>query len=339
MNSTNDSDILAAALRSFLGEFLPHQRACSVNTIRSYRDSLKLLLQFTAGKRGRVSELSLSALSVANITAFLDCLEDRRHNAAATRNVRLAAIHSFFEYLCREHPEHVQQAQRVLSIPFKRCAHRVIEYLEADELRAALQLIDQASAAGRRDYLLLTLMFNTGARVQEIVSLKTTDVRLAPPPSVTFFGKGGKERICPLWPETARLLRRHFDECGLQPHEPQPLFRNQHGTALTRFGARLILQRCIRRAVTLCPALKSKRIHPHSLRHSAAIYLLKSGVDLSTVAHWLGHASIYTTHKYVTIDLDAKRAAIAKAKPITTKSSRSSTWKTNEELLQWLESI
>jgi site-specific recombinase XerD len=335
MNSKDSA--LAAALRTFLSDYLPHQRAYSTHTILSYRDSLKLLLKFAAGRRGRVCDLSLANINVATVRAFLDSLETKRHNAAATRNVRLSAIHSFFDYLSQEHPEHLQQAQRILAIPFKRTCRRLIEYLEADELRAILRMIDQSTPAGRRDYLLLTLMFNTGARVQEIVSLKTSDFRLASPPSVTFFGKGRKERICPLWPETARLIKQYFQERGLQAHEPQVVFCNQHGSPLTRFGARLILQRHFQRAGQDLPALKRKRIHPHSVRHSTAIYLLKSGVDLSTIAHWMGHSSINSTHKYVTIDLEAKREAIEKAKPILT--TQAPKWKPSENLLTWLESL
>lgn len=337
MNNTDST--LAAALRTFLGEYLPHQRAYSSHTILSYRDSLKLLLKFAAGKRGRVCDLSLSNINVATVRAFLDSLETKRHNTVATRNVRLSAIHSFFEYLSHDYPEHLDHAQHILGIPFKRTASRIIEYLEADELRAIFELIDRSTPDGRRDYVLLALMFNTGARVQEIVSLKTSDLRLAIPPSVTFFGKGRKERICPLWPETTRLLKDYFHDCGLQTQEPQPVFRNQHGGPLTRFGARLILQRHFQRAAKVLPCLSRKRIHPHSIRHSTAVHLLKSGVDLSTIAHWMGHSNINTTHKYVSIDLADKRAAIAKAKPLVSKLATSARWRADENLLTWLESL
>ncbi len=332
---------LGAVLKRFLGEYLPHQRAYSTLTIYSYRDSLKLLLQYAAGKKCRVADLGIADLSPKLITSFLDHLEAKRHNTSATRNVRLAAIHSFFEYLGSEHPDHLDQAQRVLSIPFKRTDHRSIEYLEAEELRAILDDIDRATVAGRRDYVLLTLMFNTGARVTEILSLKTSDLYLRPPPSVRLFGKGRKERLCPLWPETARLIRQHLTELGIEvdTHDPQPLFRNHRGGLLTRFGARYILQRHVRRAAEKSHSLKRKRIHPHSMRHSTAVHLLKSGVDLSTIAHWLGHASITTTHKYVAIDLEAKRALLAKAGPVVATSAKKTDWRNDEELLKWLESL
>ena len=334
----NNSNVLALAVRRFLGDYLPQQRAFSTHTIRSYRDSLKLLLQFSAGKKRRVADLTVGDLMPEQIIAFLDSLEQRRGNDAATRNVRLSAIHSFFDYLGAGWPEHLDQARRVLAITFKRTDHRTIDYLEAEELRTLLAQIDRRTVWGRRDYVLLALMFNTGARVQEVVALQTTDLRLTSPPSVKFFGKGRRERICPLWPETARLLQQHIADTGLDTQSDQTLFRNHRGDPLTRFGARLILQRHVTRAVVVLPALKHKRIHPHSLRHSTAVHLLKSGVDLSTIAHWLGHTSINTTHKYVTIDLAAKRAAIAKAEPVT-KSKRLPRWRTDNDLLTWLESL
>jgi site-specific recombinase XerD len=334
----NNPTVLASAVRRFLGDYLPHQRAYSAHTILSYRDSLKLLLQFAAGRKRRVADLVVADLMPATIIAFLDHLEQHRGNDPATRNVRLSAIHSFFDYLGAGWPEHLEQAQRILAITFKRTDHRVIDYLDAEELRTILEQIDRHKAKGRRDYALLALMFNTGARVQEVVALQTTDLRLTAPYSVKLFGKGRKERICPLWPETARLLQQHTADTGLDPLETQTLFRNHRGAPLTRFGARLILQRHVARASAILPSLKRKRIHPHSLRHSTAVHLLKSGVDLSTIAHWLGHTSINTTHKYVTIDLEAKRAAIAKAEPIT-RLTKAPQWRTDNDLLTWLQSL
>lgn len=334
----NNSTVLAMAVRRFLGDYLPHQRAFSAHTILSYRDSLKLLLQFAAGKKRRVADLTIDDLPPATIIAFLDHLEQDRGNDATTRNVRLSAIHSFFDYLGGGWPEHLDQAHRILAINFKRTVHRTIDYLEAEELRTILEQIDRRNTQGRRDYVLLALMFNTGARIQEIVSLQTTDLRLTAPYSVKFLGKGRKERICPLWPETAQLLQQHLADSEVAPHQPQAVFRNQQGTPLSRFGARLILQRHVKQAAMVLPSLKGKRIHPHSVRHSTAVHLLKSGVDLSTIAHWLGHNSINTTHKYVAIDLEDKRAAIAKAEPIT-KSAKLPRWRTDSNLLAWLESL
>jgi site-specific recombinase XerD len=334
-----DSEVLFAAIKSFLGDYLPHQCACSAHTILSYRDSLKLLLQFVAGTKRKATELTLEHLSPQTVATFLDHLESKRRNGAATRNVRLTAIHSFFDYLGREHPEHLLHAQRVLSIPFKRTTQRTVDYLDADELRRVLETVDRSTLVGRRDYLLLIVLFNTGARVQEVVSLNTTDLRLIPPASIKFLAKGKKERICPLWPETAKLIKQFCHETGLMLHDPKPLFCNHRGGRLTRFGARLILLRYAERAAKLHPALTKKRIHPHVLRHSAAVHLLKAGVDLSTIAHWLGHASINTTHKYLAMDLEAKRAALAVAGPVVAKLRGAPRRRINENLMQWLESL
>jgi integrase/recombinase XerD len=335
----NDSEILSAAVKGFLGIYLPHQRACSPHTILSYRDTLKLLLRFAAGTKRKLTALTVEHLSPQVVTTFLDHLENKRGNQAATRTVRLTAIHSFFEYLGREYPEHLLLARRVISVPFKRTVQRTVDYLEADELRQVLQTVDRSTQLGRRDYLLLTLLFNTGARVQEIVSLNMTDLRLSAPPSIKFFGKGKKERICPLWPETAKLIRQFCKEIGLTMEESKPLFCNHRGDRLTRFGARLIVQRHAARAIQACPALAKKRIHPHVLRHSTAVHLLKAGVDLSTIAHWLGHANINTTHKYLTVNLEDKRAALLAAGPIAMKERSVRQRRMSEDLLQWLESL
>lgn len=334
-----DPEVLSAAVKSFLGDYLPHLRACSAHTILSYRDSLKLLLQFAAGTNRKTTELTVEHLTPHIVTAFLDYLESKRGNGTATRNVRLTAIHSFFEYLGREHPEHLLHARRVLSVPFKRTTQRAVDYLDTDELRRVLEAVDRSTRMGQRDYLLLTVLFNTGARVQEVVSLNTADVRLIPPASIKFLAKGRKERLCPLWPETAKLIKQFCQETGWTLPESRPLFCNHRGGRLTRFGARLILLRHAERAAQSYPALARKRIHPHVLRHSTAVHLLKAGVDLSTIAHWLGHASINTTHKYLTIDMEAKRAALAAAGPVVAKVNGARRRRISEDLMQWLESL
>jgi len=334
----NGNDCLGIALRRFLGEYLPRQKAFSQHTILSYRDSLKNLLRFAAGKRP-VSQVTTADLSPATILAFLNHLERKNGNGAGTRNVRLSAIHSFFDYLGATWPEHLDQAQRVLTIGFKRTVSRSIDYLDEAEIRAIIQSISDSSHNAKRDRALLMLLFNTGARVQEAVSLKIGDLRLDTPPSVTLMGKGRKERICPLWPQTVSALRHHLHaEKPGTLESSRALFLNHRGTPLSRFGARLILQRHVKCAAQSKPSLQRKRIHPHSVRHSTAMHLLRSGIDLSTIAHWLGHNSINTTNKYLAIDLEAKRAALAKAGPIVAKNHRPR-WRANDALLEWLESL
>jgi site-specific recombinase XerD len=337
---TGQSSTLGTALRDFFCNYLPQLRGMSPHTILSYRDSLKLLLQFLAQQRNvSVSDLIIENIGTAEVIAFLNHLEVDRHNGIGTRNSRLSAIHSFFRYVAGISPEHLEQSQRILSIPFKHTTTRTIEYLEFEEIMVVLQVIDRHKPDGRRDYALLALMFNTGARVQEIVDLKANDLQLSNPFSVRIFGKGRKERTCPIWPETAHVLREYVDERGIDVRKPITLFSNHLGNPLTRFGVRYILAKYLRNAAEMQPSLAKKRLHPHSMRHSTAVHLLKSGVDLSTIAHWLGHASINTTGKYAAIDLEMKRQAIAKAKPLGNENTPRSSWRKSPDILDWLESL
>ena len=192
------SPSLASALHGFLTDYLPRQRAMSPHTLHSYRDSLKLFLQFAAGKKADPSQLTLEQLTRERVTAFLQYLETVRRNKASTRNVRLSALHSFFRYVGAHHPEHLAAAQRILSIPFKRTALREVQHLELSEIQSILRGIDRCGRHGRRDFVLLSFMFNTGARVSEVVGLQACDVHLGPPASVRLRGKGRKERTCPL---------------------------------------------------------------------------------------------------------------------------------------------
>lgn len=338
MNSPKAST-LALVLKGFFMDYLPRQRALSPLTLQSYRDSLKLLLQFSAGEKGDSSQLAVEQLSVEKVAAFLQSLETGRKNRVSTRNVRLSAIHSFFRYLGGQCPEHLDQAQRILSLPFKRTGTREIEHLDFDEIQAVLQSVNTEARNGCRDLALLSLMFNTGARVSEVVGLQTGDLRLSAPCSVLLRGKGSKERTCPIWPETARLLQSLIEQHDLPPSQSAPVFLNDRGARLTRFGVRLILSKYVGKAGRQRPSLKRKRLHPHSMRHSTALHLLRAGVDLSTIAHWLGHVSVNTTNKYIAIDLEAKRAALAKAKPLLKGGHGSAKWHQNQDLIAWLTAL
>jgi site-specific recombinase XerD len=208
-----------------------------------------------------------------------------------------------------------------------------------DEILAVLGAVDPRTSSSRRDLALLSLMFNTGARVSEIVALQTDDLQMASAPSIVLHGKGRKERICPLWPETVHLLEKMLEERGVKPSESAALFLNHRGLDLTRFGVRLIFRKYVRKAAKSNPTLKNKRLHPHSARHSTAVHLLRSGVDLSTIAHWLGHASVNTTNKYLSVDLEAKREAITKAKPQIIGGLHSAKWRRDTDLIAWLETL
>lgn len=337
--SKRTPDQLGAALKGFLCDYLPKLKGASRHTIHSYRDSLKLLLVYLAGGNGRVDSLSFRDINVARIVSFLDYLETERTNCTGTRNVRLAAVHSFFRYVASGFPEHVDLAQQILSLPFKRTSTRPIQYLESEEITAVLQHIDRSHPDGRRDYLLVILMFNTGARVQEIVDIRGSDLHLSSHFTVCITGKGRKQRICPIWTKTANFLREHVEERGIDLTKPASVFTNHLGSPLTRFGVRYILDKCVHKAAEQCPALRAKRLHPHSMRHSTAVHLLKSGVDLASIANWLGHASLNTTNKYATLDLDMKREALAKTTPPNPEAKHDASWRQDPDMLAWLASL
>jgi integrase/recombinase XerD len=330
-------NLLGAVVRDYFIDYLPRLRGASPHTIHSYRDSLVLLLRFISARRERpVVELELTDLEPQEILAFLSYLERDRRNGVATRNVRLSAIHAFFRFVASRNPEHLHLAQRVLGIPFKRGSQRAIDYLEREEIDAVLKAIDRRTLQGIRDYALLATMFNTGARVQEIADLRACDLQLTKPFQVRLFGKGRKERYCPLWPQTAAILRTFLKELSLDLRSEARVFLNNRNEPLTRFGIRYILARSLDRAREDVPNLHKKRLHPHSMRHSTAVALLKSGADLSTISHYLGHASPSTTNRYVKVDLEMKRQAIARVKPVPRSRPP---WRNLRSTLGWLESL
>lgn len=332
---------LACGIREFFSDHLPRLRGMSPHTIHSYRDSLSLLLKFVAlSKKCSVVKLDIEDITTDRVIAFLQHLEDVRNNSVTTRNVRLAAIHSFFRYLAERFPHHLDTCQRVLAIPFKRTRSRPIEYLEYEEIQAVLNTIDRSDRDGRRDYILLVTLFNTGARVQELLDLRASDLQLIKPFHARLFGKGRKERLCPLWPQTARLLEELLDEQGNDVRSNDRVFRNHRGGPLTRYGVRYLLLKYCSLASRKTQSLKTKRLHPHSIRHSTAVHLLKAGVDMSTISHWLGHASLETTNRYATVDLDTKREAISKIASVAGRGgSPIAPWKKNASILTWLESL
>ncbi|MBL3529560.1 MAG: site-specific integrase [gamma proteobacterium endosymbiont of Lamellibrachia anaximandri] len=333
-------NLLAHTLRNFFSEYLPGLRGMSPHTIRSYRDTLVLLLRFLAASSScDVVVLDLDDVTPQAVIAFLAHLENDRHNKTSTRNIRLAAIHAFFRYVAAYSPDRLDQAQRVLGVPFKRTSSQPIDYLEFDEIQAVFDSVDRTTPDGRRDYTLLVTMFNTGARVQEILDLHARDLQLTRPCQVRLCGKGRKVRICPLWPQTTEVLRTFCAERGIDPRSDTPLFLNHRGEPLTRYGIRYILTKHCERAKATTPSLARKHLHPHSMRHSTAIHMLKSGIDLVTISQWLGHASINTTNRYATVDLEMKRKAIAKAEPPNHYPQSPAAWRQDASILDWLESL
>lgn len=310
---------LGRDLVQFFEDYLPAQRGLSPHTVRSYRDALVLLLEFASRDAKRpVERLDIADLTAERVAKFLLSLETDRHNSIATRNARLGAIHVFARFIAAHRPEHLGSLQRIIGTPFKRGAREVpIEYLERGEMDALLRSIDRSTRLGRRDYALFALMFNTGARVQEVLDLRVRDVRLEAPSQVRLLGKGKKARLCPLWPTTARLIRGVVAEATASPEEPgaRLVFTNARARPLTRYGVRYLLRRYLKKAARLAPTLRDKRLHPHSLRHSTAVALLKAGVDFATISQWLGHAGLNTTMRYARADIDLKRQALSQVFP------------------------
>ena len=338
--NTARPNTLARALRSFFADHLPRIRGASPHTIRSYRDAVALLLRFIALRRDRpVVELDFEDITPEDILTFLDHLETERGNSPSSRNARLAAIHAFARHAAADNPEQLERCQRILALPFKRAHQRVVEYLEAEEIHAILCAVDHSTADGRRDYALLLALFNTGARAQEIVDVRPCDLQLVRPRQVLLRGKGRKERLCPLWPQTAEVLQALLVENHADRAAIEPLFRNRQGRPLTRFGVRYLLRKYVRMACSAAPTLAAKRVHPHTMRHSTAVHLLQAGVDLVTISHWLGHASVETTNRYAAVNLETKRAALAKAIPFGDLDTGISAWRSDGSVLEWLEAL
>ena len=339
---SNRSTELGRTIVSFFQEYLPKQRGVSAHTVRSYRDALLLLLQFVARDTHRgIESLLTTDLDVERIKRFLNFLETERNNGIATRNARLSAIHVFARFLVTNQPEHLSVLQQILAIEFKRGAQIApIEYLESPEINAILCSIDRSRWDGRRDYALFALMFNTGARVQEVLDMRADDLRLDTPCQVRLRGKGNKVRLCPIWTSTARAIREYLNGVAAKSASDATLFTNAQGRPLTRFGVRYLLRKYVAAGSVAVPSLREKRIHPHSVRHSTAICLLKAGVDFATISQWLGHSSLNTTMRYARADMDVKRRALLQVFPDALASPVGGRLRVDgSELIGWLRDL
>ncbi len=340
----SSSTELAQLVQRFFEEFLPGLRGMSTHTIRSYRDALVLFLRFlTRDTRRRIEALELTEITAARVERFLMSLERERHNGITTRNTRLAALHTFSRFLATQRPQRIAQFQSILNVPFKRGARDApVEYFDSLELDALFKSIDRTSASGMRDYALFALMFNTGARVQEILNLTTQDLRLDPPYQVRLHGKGNKIRLCPLWPTTVQCLRIHLERQSRTQVETDSarLFKNRSGAPLTRFGVRYLLRKYIRVGADRVTTLRDKRLHPHSMRHTTALSLLKSGVDFATISQWLGHSTLNVTMRYARSDIDLKRAALSQVFPDAIAPPKAGRFRVDgAELTNWLRRL
>jgi site-specific recombinase XerD len=332
-------ETLGRQISHFFHGYLLGQRGASAHTVHSYRDTLKLLLGFAAHRAEKaVADLTLEDLDAVTVLAFLEHLEGERKCSVATRNVRLAAIRTFFRIVAANVPTAFEQCQRVIAIPMKKRPHtRPIDYLERDELEALLGVVDRSRRGGLRDYALLALIYNCGNRIQETLDLNVSDLHLERPYHVRLRGKGNKERISPLWPETAAAVRELLVQRGVAPTSSTPVFVNQRGDRLTRDGADYLLKKHVNAASAQVPTLARKHIHPHSLRHTTAVHMRRAGGDYAVIAALLGHAHPTTTEGiYGHIDLEEKRKAIEASPPPVRRSG--ARWR-RPEVLEILASL
>lgn len=326
---------LGAALQRYFCQYLIDQRNLSPQTVSAYRDTFKLLIHFLEQRyRKKAEELSVADLDAPRILAFLDDLERCRENCARSRNARLAAIRSFIRYTASVEPLLLPVAQRLLAIPAKRFEHRDVGYLSREQIQTLLEAPNASTPTGLRDRVLLMLMYNTGARVSEIAALRIGDLHLDNGGAVHIRGKGRKQRSVPLWRQTVRLLRQWFKQTDDSPEKP--LWTNARGGVMTRAGVAQRLRQAFALAAQRDPSLRKCRVSPHTIRHTTAMHLLQSGVDLSVIAMWLGHESIQTTHQYLQADLGSKKRALASLKsPHLTPSRRTAA----KPLMQFLEGL
>ena len=327
--------LLAPSMQAYFTDRLIDQRRASPNTIAAYRHTFQLLLRFATDRTGTPpSALHITDLDARLIAAFLDHLQTERNNTTATRNNRLAAIHSLFAYLALHHPEHADTIARVLAIPAKRTEKNLLTYLTDPEVNALLAACDQTTWTGRRDHAMLALTTQTGLRISELIALDCQDITLGTGANVHTIGKGRKARRTPLIPTIRTVLKAWLAERGAGPDEP--LFPTRTGTRLSRDAVEHRLTIHLQAAAIDCPSIATKHITMHTLRHTSAMRLLLAGNDITVIALWLGHEQISTTNIYLHADMTHKQQAIDRTQPINAKPGR---YQPPDTLLAFLEAL
>jgi site-specific recombinase XerD len=335
MNKSTTETDLARLLQRFFAERLIQQRRVSACTIASYRDTFRLLLRFAERQLGHSAwTLRLADLDASLIAAFLLDLEEGRGNSIRTRNARLAAIHSFFHYAALELPAQLPTIQRVLAIPAKRFTRTGVGFLTRAEIEAILEAPDNDNWSGQRDRVMLAVLYNTGARVSELIAIRRKDIGGQSTRAVQLHGKGRKERAVPLWRRTSILLTGWLAHLETAPN--QAVFPNRFGKPMTRSGVESRLRIATAVARRTCPSLRNKVVSPHVIRHSTAMSLLQSGVDIAVIALWLGHEDIATTHAYLEADMDMKRQVLARIESIGPDMPA---WQPSDQLLAFLDAL
>lgn len=334
--SRQKQETFLALVQSFFQNHLRHVRGASEHTVRAYRDTLKLLFAFLMQHRhGSIGDLSFDDFKADSVLAFLHHVESQRRNSAMTRNCRLAAIRSFAQHLLRHDVTRADQYSRILAIPAKKAAFRAVMYLEPEEARAIIAAVDPQERYAGRDRALLLFLYNTGARVSEALAVCGKQLHLERPRQVRLYGKGRKERLCPLWSETATALHQIINN---GPDEP--VFRNTRGAQLSRDGVAYLLEKYVQRASKALPHLRTRRVTPHVMRHSCAVALLQAGIDVSVIRDYLGHASVATTSRYITTNLKMKREVLeAFWKRAGIKREGRTQWRPSPKTLAFLETL
>ena len=331
------SDPLPRLLHAFFYERLAQQRNVSAHTIRSYRDAWRLFLRFVAERHKRaVANLALAELTAAEVATFLQHSEVECGVSVGTRNCRLAALRSFFHYVAEQEPAAIAQCAEILHIPTKKAVKPAPWCLESAEIAAILEQPDCQCLEGQRDHALLSFLYNTGARIQEALDVCPAAIRFEAPSCVRLLGKGRKERICPLWSETAALLKALLKR---QPRaDNEPLFVNRYGAPLSASGVRFKLRQYVTSAARSVPTLASKKVSPHRFRHATAVHLVAAGVDVTVIRSWLGHAHLDTTNHYAQANLETKRKALDMLAPVS-KDKKAPRWRRDASVLAWLDSL
>lgn len=332
---------LGQLVQSFFLDYLVVQRGLRLSTVRSYRDTMRLFLRFVSEQtRQPISRLSVEDLTFNQALSFLKHLEYERGNHARTRNQRRAALHTFFEYVALRMPEMLATCQQIAAIPAKRSPPCATHYLEREEVKALLRQLPRQGCYALRDRTLLLFLYNTGARVQEVADLRIEHLDFEAPATAHLHGKGDKWRVCPLWEETVKYLVKLLAQRGNSVTPTEPVFCTRQGAGLTRFGLYKIVRR--HAADWDTTGAEPRRVTPHLFRHTAAVHLLESGVEVNVIRGWLGHVSLDTTNRYTELTLRSKAEALRACEPNIANSvgARSSAvWKDDKALLTWLTTL
>jgi integrase/recombinase XerD len=326
-------------IRRFLLEYLVRERNLARNTQCSYRDTLALLMPFVAGRVGKpIDQLDVVDVSAENVREFLQHLEQARHCSLSMRNQRLAVIHALGRFIAERSPEHIEWSGQIRAIPFKKGPKRSISYLEKSEMDALLAAPDRSCAQGARDHSLLLFLYNTGTRADEAAQLRIGDLHVSKVQNreqsfVKVRGKGDKQRLCPLWPNTVNQLMELIGTRDVT----EAVFLNRCGRPITRFGIHGLVERYSKTVSARIPDLLNKRVSPHTIRHTSATHLLRSGVDINTIRAWLGHVSVDTTSIYAETDLETKARALAHCEIKETRCRKP--WRQDKGLMTFLRDL